>query len=531
MDPVKITIDGKEVVTTKGKNLIQAAAEVGVAIPYYCYHPKFSIAGNCRMCLVEIEKMPKLQIACNTQVAEGMTVLTQSPKVLAVRKSVLEFLLINHPVDCPICDQAGECWLQDYYMQHDRQESRFDVGKVHDRKRTIFGPNVIFDGERCIKCTRCVRFCQEITKTDELTVVNRSDHSTIALFDGAVLDNPLSANVVDICPVGALTDRDFRFKVRVWYLQKTPSICPGCSTGCNISVETYQNRIARFKPRVNEAVNSHWLCDEGRYCFHDLTEGHRLTTPMIRQEGGLVPTTWEHALQAVYTGLRSAGPLAGILSGRNTNEEAYLFAKLAKRISADCALEVFYQERELTEVQKILMSPDRSPNFRGAREMGVSSNGGFASLMQKLFAGNFSGAYVVGEDLIATNDDPEKVRAALQKLSFLVVQDTRLTETAKLAHVVLPSTHFGEKEGTYTNRRGRVQKLNAALIPPDGTLQDCDIFLRLLDLAGDKNRYAAAAEIFAALARQIPSYKGLEYDSIGDQGIELGSGSVGHHDR
>jgi NADH-quinone oxidoreductase subunit G len=531
MDPVNITIDGKEVITTKGKTVIQAAADVGVAIPYYCYHPKLSIAGNCRMCLVEIEKMPKLQIACNTQVAEGMTVLTQSSKVLAVRKSVLEFLLINHPVDCPICDQAGECWLQDYYMQHDRQESRFDVGKIHDRKRTIFGPNVVFDGERCIKCTRCVRFCQEITKTDELTVVNRGDHSTISLFEGAVLDNPLSANVVDICPVGALTDRDFRFKVRVWYLQKTPSICPGCSTGCNISVETYQNRIARFKPRVNEAVNSHWLCDEGRYCFHDLTGGDRLKTPLIRQEGGLVPTTWEHALQAVYAGLKSAGPLAGILSGRNTNEEAYLFAKFARRISADCALEVFYQERELTEIQKILMSPDRSPNFRGAREMGVSSNGGFAALMQKLVAGNFSAAYVVGEELFEAGDEREKIGAALQKLSFLVVQDTRLTETAKLAHVVLPATHFGEKEGTYTNRKGRVQKLNAAVIPPEGALQDCEIFLRLLNAAGEPGSYASVAEIFAALAWDIPTYKGLDYDSIGDQGIELGSGRVEHHDR
>jgi len=527
MDPVKITIDGKEVVTTKGTTVIQAAADIGVAIPHYCYHPKLSIAGNCRMCLVEIEKMPKLQIACNTQVAEGMVVLTQSPKVLAVRKAVLEFLLINHPVDCPICDQAGECMLQNYYMEHDRQESRFDVGKVHDRKKTIFGPNVIFDGERCIKCTRCVRFCQEITKTDELTVVNRGDHSTIALFPDALLDNPLSANVVDICPVGALTDRDFRFKVRVWYLEKTPSICPGCSTGCNISVETYQNRIARFKPRVNEAVNSHWICDEGRYCFHDLTDGERLTTPLIRQEGGLVATTWEQALRAVGTGLKSAAPIAAILSGRNTNEEAYLFAKLAKRISSGCELEVFYQERALTEVQKILMSPDHSPNFRGAREMGVSTNGGFDPLMKKIIAGGFSAAYVVGEDLITTANEPDLVRTALQKLSFLVVQDTRLTETAKLAHVVLPATHFGEKEGTYTNRKGRVQKINAALVAPEGALQDSDIFLRLLDNIGDTQIYFTPAEIFAALAREIPSYHGIEYELIGDQGIELGSGSAG----
>jgi NADH-quinone oxidoreductase subunit G len=522
MDPIKITIDGKEVTTTKGKTVIQAAAEVGIAIPYYCYHPKLSIAGNCRMCLVEIEKMPKLQIACNTQAVEGMSVFTQSPKVLAVRKAVMEFLLVNHPLDCPICDQAGECWLQDYYMTHDRQASRFEERKEHDRKREVFGPNVVFDGERCIKCTRCVRFLQEVTHTEELAVINRSDHSTIALFPGAILDNPLAANVIDICPVGALTDRDFRFKVRVWYLQKTPSICPGCSTGCNIGVETYQNRIARFKPRINEAVNSHWLCDEGRYCFHDLTGGERLTTPMIRHEGGLIATTWDQALQAVLSGWHLPAPSAAVLSGRNTNEEAFLFAKLMKNIAPDCALEVFYQERELTEVQRILMSPDRSPNFRGAREMGVSSNSGFDSLMQKLKQGNFSRAYVVGEDLIGADRDPEQVRQALKKLSFLVVQDIRLTETAQLAHVVLPSTHFGEKEGTYTNRKGRVQKLNAATIAPEGTLQDWEIFVRLLDAAGEPVSYSTMSEVFEALAQETPAYRGLNYAGIGAQGIPLG---------
>jgi NADH-quinone oxidoreductase subunit G len=526
MDPVKITIDGREVVTAKGKTVIQAAADVGIAIPHYCYHPKLSIAGNCRMCLVEIEKMPKLQIACNTQVAEGMAVLTQSVKVLTARKAVMEFLLVNHPLDCPICDQAGECWLQDYYMKHDLQASRFEERKEHDRKREIFGPNVVFDGERCIKCTRCVRFLQEITHTDELAVVNRSDHSTIALFPGRVLDNALSANVNDICPVGALTDRDFRFKVRVWYLKKTPSICPGCSTGCNISVETYQNRIARFKPRINEEVNSHWLCDEGRYCFHALTEGERITAPMIRQEGGLIPTTWEKALQAVVTGLSAAPNVAGVLSGRNTNEEAFLFARMMTRVSPEPVLEVFYQERALDEVQKILVSPDRSPNFRGGRDMGVSTDGGYASLLRRLLAGHFSAAYVVGEDLISANGEAPKIRDALQRLSFLVVQDIRLTETAKLAHVVLPSTHFGEKEGTYTNRKGRVQKLNPAVIPPEGALQDLEIFIALLAAAGAKLTYQNSSEVFQALATEVPDYQGLNYAAIGAGGISLGSGET-----
>ncbi len=529
MDPVKITIDGKEVVTSKGKTVIQAAAAEGISIPYYCYHPKLSIAGNCRMCLVEIAKMPKLQIACNTQVAEGMSVLTQSAKVLTARKAVMEFLLINHPLDCPICDQAGECWLQDYYMKHDLRESRFAETKHHDRKKEVFGPNVVFDGERCIKCTRCVRFLQEVTGTNELTVVNRGDHSTIALFPGAVLDNPLSANVNDICPVGALTDRDFRFRVRVWYLQKTPSVCPGCSTGCNISVETYQNRIARFKPRINEAVNSHWLCDEGRYCFHELTEGPRLTTPMIRQEGGLVAVTWEEALRETLNGLTAAQPVAAILSGRNTNEEAYLFRKFIKRLSPRAALEVFYRERSLTDVQKILMSPDRSPNYRGARDMGVSSNGAFDPLMDKLLKGDFAGAYIVGEDLLSDADNEPTIRNALGRLSFLVVQDVHLSETARLAHIVLPGTHFGEKSGTYTNRQGRVQKLNPALVAPEGALHDSEIFARLLGELGEEVPLEPS-RLFEALRGEVPAYRGLSYDAIGDQGMQVGGG-VEDHDR
>jgi NADH-quinone oxidoreductase subunit G len=284
-----------------------------------------------------------------------------------------------------------------------------------------------------------------------------------------------------------------------------PSICPGCSTGCNISVEAYQNKIARFKPRQNEAVNSHWICDEGRYCFHELAGGERLTTPMIRQEGGLCRPR-ENALQAVYKGLVSIS-FGGDSVRPNTNEEAYLFAKLVKKVAPDSALEVFYQERVLSDVQKVLMSPDRSPNCRGARDMGVSSNGGFDSLIQKLVSGAFASAYVVGEDLIATAAEPEKIRPALQKLSFLVVQDTHLSETAKLAHLVLPSTNFAEKEGTYTNRKGRVQRINAALVPPEGALQDCDIFARLLVAAGETDGYASAEEIFTVLAQEIPAIK------------------------
>lgn len=244
-----------------------------------------------------------------------------------------------------------------------------------------------------------------------------------------------------------------------------------------------------------------------------------------------MPTTWDHALEAVLRGLRGAAPLAGILSGRNTNEEAFLFTKLMPRLSQGCALEVFYQERALTEVEKILMSPDRSPNFRGARDMGVSTHGGFESLIRRLLDGYFSSAYVVGEDLLSTGYDQNntnEIRRALEKLSFLVVQDIRLTETARLAHVVLPATHFGEKEGTYTNRGGRVQKLGVATIAPEGVMQDGEIFVRLLDLAGERVATAAPSEVFDALAQEVPAYHGLTYAAIGAEGIQLGTAQERH---
>jgi len=523
MDTVNITIDGHGITVAKGKTVIQAADDAGISIPHYCYHPKLSIAGNCRMCLVEIEKMPKLQIACNTQAAEGMVVRTQSQKVLDARRAVMEFLLINHPLDCPICDQAGECWLQDYYMKHDLMNSRFQENKVHNQKHHVFGPHVIFDAERCIKCTRCVRFLQEVTHTEELTILNRGDHATIALFPDTVLDNPLSANVNDICPVGALTDRDFRFKVRVWFLTGTPSICPGCSTGCNIQVETYQNRISRFKPRINEEVNGHWICDEGRYCFHSLTDGERLVSPLIRQEGGLVATNWETALTTVFTELSGADRVAGLISGRNTNEEAYLFARLLKQLSPKAAVEVFYTERELSETARILMSPDRSPNFRGAKDMGIGADGGMDLWLRRLLENEFSKLYLVGEDLISSFAARPEILNALQKLSFLVVQDTHLSASAKLAHVVLPASNFAEKDGTYTNRKGRVQRVRAALVAPPHVMQDWEIFSRLLTEAGAQASYRSSQEIFQQIAADFSAYRTLTYETLGELGAQLGA--------
>jgi NADH-quinone oxidoreductase subunit G len=525
MEPVTITIDGGEIRTAQGKTVIEAALEAGIAIPHYCYHPRLSIAGNCRMCLVEIEKMPKLQIACNTRVSEGMTVHTANAKVEAAKKAVMEFLLINHPLDCPICDQAGECRLQEYYMQHDLRDSRFAERKERDRKREIFGPFVVFDGERCVKCTRCVRFCQEITKTEELTMIHRGDHETVSLFPGAVLDNPLSVNVVDICPVGALTDRDFRFKKRVWFLKKTPSVCPGCSTGCNISVETSENRIYRFKPRVNEGVNSHWICDEGRYSFHRLTEGERITCPFVREGGNLIPATYDAAVSQAAKGMREAGFGAAILSGRSTNEEAFLFSRLVKAAFGFKRVEVAYEERPLTPVEAILKSPDRSPNFQGARHMGVVSEDGtpdgYESLLEGLRRREFETLFVVGEDPAGTH--PE-LREPLLHVPFLVVQDSQWSETARIAQVVLPGTNFAEKNGTYTNRRLRVQRVSRALEPPPGAQEDWRIFRDLLIACGFEIRVDSSGEIFSKIREDFPAYRNLTLESIGALGTPLETG-------
>jgi NADH-quinone oxidoreductase subunit G len=522
MKAVKITVDGKEITTSEEKTVIEAATEAGIMIPHYCYHPRLSVAGNCRICLVEIEKMPKLQIACNTKVSEGMQVHTENARVSEARKAVMEFLLINHPLDCPICDQAGECRLQEYYMQFDLLESRFRERKERDRKREVFGPHVVFDGERCIKCTRCVRFCQEITRTEEITIINRGDHETVALFPGMVLDNPLSANVVDLCPVGALTDRDFRFRKRVWDLQTTPSICPGCSTGCNITIGCSENRIHRFKPRINEHVNSHWLCDEGRYCFHSLTEGERITGPFVRHEKELVPTTWDQAIATTARGMKQAPSAAAILSGRNTNEEAFLFSKLMKGPFGMKSVEVAYEERQLTQVETLLKSPDRSPNFQGARHMGVSSENGAADGYQALLAeikkGGFQALYIVGEDIIGAH--PE-TRSALLKIPFLVVQDSRWSETSHIAHVVLASTNFAEKEGTYSNRGLRVQRLFPALVPPEGARQDWMIFRDLLLAAGVDIRIESPAETFSRIAAEVPLYREITFEGIRGQGVSL----------
>jgi NADH-quinone oxidoreductase subunit G len=273
---VALVVDGQPVVVPKGTTVLQAAERIGIVVPHYCYHPGLSVAGNCRMCLVEIEKTPKLQIGCATTATQGMIVRTTTPRVKTTRQGIMEFLLINHPLDCPICDQAGECRLQQYSAEYGTGESRFVEEKIHNEKRYAIGARVTFDGERCIKCTRCIRFCDEVSKTGELGLFERGGHAIIGAFPGRPLDNAYSGNTVDICPVGALTWRPFRFRARVWFLKDTPSVCAGCARGCNVNLATYDGRIHRITPRLNEEVNSYWMCDFGRQSHEPLYARPRL---------------------------------------------------------------------------------------------------------------------------------------------------------------------------------------------------------------------------------------------------------------
>ena len=360
----KITIDGNQFEVDSKRTIIEAARENGISIPHFCWHPKLSVSGNCRMCLVEVEKMPKLAIACSTQVAEGMVVHTKTDRVFHAREAVMEFLLINHPLDCPICDEAGECKLQDYAYKHSAGYSRFQEDKVHKPKRVEIGPRVMFDAERCILCSRCIRFCDEVAGVHQLQFVERGDHTVIETFPGEALDNSYSMNVVDICPVGALTNRDFRFKARVWEMSFTESVCQGCARGCNVEIGVRNNEILRLTPRRNEEVNSYWMCDHGRLdTFKSVNAVTRIKAPMVRRDAALVEVDWDEAIAKVASELKSfkKSEIAVLGSAFATNEDNYAVQRLAKEVLGTKNIDFMRHVIEGDE-DDILIRADKTPN-------------------------------------------------------------------------------------------------------------------------------------------------------------------------
>jgi NADH-quinone oxidoreductase subunit G len=541
---INLTIDGKPVAAPKGMNLIEAAKLVGVEVPHYCYHPKLTIAGNCRMCLVDVglPKMgadkkpemgpdgkpvilfaPKLSIGCNTPVAEGMVVHTRSAKVVKAREGVMEFLLVNHPLDCPICDQAGECRLQEFSVDYGKGQSRFVEEKVHKPKKTEIGPKIMLDDERCILCSRCVRFMKEVGGQDCLGFVNRGSYSTLTCYPGMEPKTNYDLNIVDICPVGALTSNDFRFKQRVWFLRETKSICPNCATGCNTVLSSREGAVYRQTPRDNDAVNQCWMCDPGRLHYKFINDPNRITTPSVKSTGmgERLNLTWPEATRQIAEKLKSlkggSGTIAAIGTARATTEELFLFHKLVREVLqaelVDCVPHV-------GEGDKFLLNADRNPNTNGAKLAGVAAEpvgSRIPVISEAIKAGKIKALIVHGEN-VAKHGIAEDL---LAKLELLVVIDTLPNQVTDIAHYVLPGATFAEKRGTFINARNRLQRLNVAIPSPGIARPEWQTFATLLNELGSDGGYLTIEDVFADMARSLAPLAGLNLSKIGDLGVEL----------
>jgi NADH-quinone oxidoreductase subunit G len=550
VEKIKVKVDGREVEVPKttpdpisGKpiptTMIQACALVNVDVPHYCYHPKLPVVGNCRMCLVEfgtpalgpdrkpvlnpdgtpkIAKSPRPAIACATPVSPGMEIYTNTPGVKQMREGVLEFLLINHPLDCPICDQAGECKLQEYSVDHGQSASRFVEPKVHKPKAVDLGPRIVLDDERCILCTRCIRFSRDIAGDDALGIVNRGSYNTLTAYPGKAFDNNYTLNTVDICPVGALTSKDFRFKMRVWFLKETKSVCTSCATGCNIIIGSREEKIYRYEPRQNDAVNSCWMCDSGRLNYKWVGREDRLREVKRPVEPGKSEkTTWNAALNEISRKLKGvpSGSVAIVASARQTNEELWLLSKLKSKLGA-----ISDSIARTGESDKLLLNADRNPNTNGARLTGICFSEMGSNLPQiagGISSGKIKTLIVFGEDITRHGIGPD----LLGKLDTLIVSDILPNGTTRLAHYLLPGCAHAEKRGTFTNAKGRVQKFMKAVEPPGDSRAEWEFLHDLVFNVTGQDGFLTIEGLFNEMAKDVPAFKGLTWAGLGDGGATV----------
>jgi NADH-quinone oxidoreductase subunit G len=550
VDTITVKVDGKPVQVPKtvpdplsGRptptTMIQACAMAKVDVPHYCYHPKLPVVGNCRMCLVEfgtpalgpdrkpvmnpdgtpkIAKSPRPAIACATPVSPGMEIYTNTPGVKQMREGVLEFLLINHPLDCPICDQAGECKLQEYSVDHGQSASRFVEEKVHKPKRVDLGPRIVLDDERCILCTRCIRFTRDIAGDDALGIVNRGSYNVLAAYPGKAFDNNYTLNTVDICPVGALTSKDFRFQMRVWFLKETKSVCTSCATGCNIVIGSRENKVYRCEPRENDAVNSCWMCDYGRLNYKWINREDRLARVTRKTISGQhEPITWEIALGEITALLNRApkGSAAIIGSARQTTEELYLLSKLKAKLGA-----LSDSIARSGEADKLLLNGDRNPNTVGAKLTGISADpmgSHIRDIAEAIRSGQVRTLIVFGEDVTKHGIGTD----LLYKLDTLIVSDILPSDTTARAHYVLPGCAHAEKRGTFINTKGRVQRFMKAIEPKGDARAEWEILHELVLHVTGQNGFVSIEGLFNQMATEIPALKGVTWAALGDLGVSI----------
>jgi NADH-quinone oxidoreductase subunit G len=516
---VTATIDGKRVEVAPGTTVIQAALQLGKEIPHFCWHPDLPVDGNCRMCLVEIEKMPKLQIACNTQVTEGMVVHTESEKAAQAHRTTLEFLLVNHPIDCPVCDQAGECYLQDQYMEHGLHDSKVDPEeKVRKRKVVDLGP-IMLDAERCVLCSRCIRFERFVTGTDSFEFRNRGDHTQIATFEDRPITHNYAGNLADVCPVGALLSHDFRFKMRVWFLESADSVCPGCSTGCNIFVDHRDGEVHRLRPRRNVLVNKSWMCDVGRKEYKEIAIDRRVTAAR-KQGGGTLPLA--EALDTVATRLAAArAATAFVASPQATNEDLFAFRALADHLGGMLDFRVGSPERNLGVLEDgILLRADRNPNTQGCLDQGLGRSG-IDAILAACSSGKVKALLLQGPELLRLPD-----ASALSSVPFIAVMATHEVPELDRAHVVLPAAMWAEVEGTFTNYQRRVQRIRRGVPAPGEAAPRWEMAAGLLQRLGVPLAATSAREVFAILARGVKDFAGLDYKALGATGRVLPEGGT-----
>ena len=535
-DLVTVNIDGQEIAVPKGTNMIEAARLVGVDVPHYCYHPKLSVVGNCRMCLIEmgmpavdpatkqpvmdpatgkqkINWIPRPQIGCATNASPGLHIKTTSPMVRECREGVMEFLLINHPLDCPICDQAGECRLQEQATNYGRGYSRFIEQKTVKPKRTQLGPRVTLDDERCVLCSRCIRFCKEVVNDDVLGFIDRGSYSTLTCYPGRALENNYSLNTVDICPVGALTSTDFRFKMRVWFLKQTNSIDTESSVGANTVVWSREGVIYRITPRRNDAVNDTWMPDSGRLLYKQVQAPERLRA--ISVQGA--PASLDAAVAAAAP-LLQAGGVAIVGSGRSSVEEQFLTRRLADAVGASTHL-----VSHIGAGDGILLSADRAPNVRGALVTGLIQHlpaTQLTGLAADIDAGKIQTVLVINEDLAAAGLSTQQ----LAKVAVIYL-GAQANPTSAAARVVVPTLTVFEKSGTFVNQQFRLQKFARAIPGLAGAVDDLEALARLLAAVGGGAVGATVAAVWPELSAAVPALAGLSYAAIPETGRVLDSGA------